>query len=213
MRTPLVRCQMICVHGSWLVVTRRRSANKSPKKGIGVGSQMQVQQDRTSSLCGVMEGSNPTRHEVEDKLGQNRESRSKLLPSISKNRAQSSSFAIGPDSLDRDKGPSLQRISIDKGQSSSRVAQRKNLVNFIKGKKDFARNRAMSSLGNTARELQTQPLQFKQKISETSSLQVTSLSSLGHTNVETEFHFSTASRNTVGNNLEGVVVSARNYHC
>ena len=95
------------LYGQWLVVTGRRNANKSPKKGLGVDSYMQDKQDRTSPLSGVMEGSDPTRHEVEARLGQKREDKMKILPSVSSNRAQPISFAIGPDSLDRDKGPSL----------------------------------------------------------------------------------------------------------
>lgn len=115
------------LYSPWLVVTRRRNANKSPKKGFGVGSQMQDKQDRTSARSGVMEGSDPTRHEVDPTQGQHREGKRKLLPSVSTNGAQSISFTVWLDSLNRDKGPSLQRISKDKGQSSSGVAQRKNL--------------------------------------------------------------------------------------
>ena len=93
------------------------------------------------------------------------------------------------------------------------MAQRKNPVNSIKGKKDFARNRALTSSGNTARELQTQPLQFRQQILQPLSSQETPLSSLGHTNVETKFHFSVASRNTVGQKSRGGGSgSARNSH-
>ncbi|KAL0000751.1 hypothetical protein SO802_014532 [Lithocarpus litseifolius] len=125
-------------------------------------------QDRTSSLNGVMEGSDLTRREVEARLGQKRE-----------------------------------EISKDKGQNNNGMAQRKNSVNSIKGKMDFTRNRAITSSGNVARELQTQPLQFEQKVLEPLSLQESPLSSLGHTNVETKFHFSATLRNTVGQKSQG----------
>lgn len=78
---------------------------KSPQKGLGVDNYMQNKQERTTLLSGVMDGSAPTSNDMEARMGQKKEGKRKVNPSASSNGAQPITFAIGSNSLDRDKGP------------------------------------------------------------------------------------------------------------